>query len=64
MPLKSFPHMLKQTRTRLLLTLLGALTLSSLVFAAAVGAQRSGAQRQANQNARGEQFRSHGAVLM
>src|SRR5687768_5106434 len=55
MPLKSFPHMPKPTRTRLLLTLLGALTLTSLVFAAAAGAQRSGAQRQANQNARREQ---------
>jgi len=57
MPLKSFPHMPKPTRTRLLLTLRGALTRTSLVFAAAAGAQRSGAQRQANQNARAEQPR-------
>ena len=55
MPLKSCPQMLSQTRTRLLPTLLAALTLSALVFASGAGAQRGGSAGQANQNARGEQ---------
>src|SRR5215204_749242 len=55
MPLKSYSLMLRNTRTKLVATLVAALALSSLVFAAGAGAQRAATARQANQNTRGEQ---------
>ncbi|HEX8501433.1 MAG TPA: HEAT repeat domain-containing protein [Pyrinomonadaceae bacterium] len=47
--------MLRNTRSKLVSSLVAALALSALVFAAGAGAQRGGAARQANQNASGGQ---------